>query len=649
MSCIDTESRLTTPSPANAASSTGPGEGPVPEVVPEPVVVPLYAHVFRGLLAGWFVALTGGVVIEWLGYTREFARLAGVRGALDTIAVSASVASVFGIAYGLSRVSRRRIATPAAAAAALVLAVLAGRYLATSLGDPIEAVMRTLWDFDLKAGRFLVAGLLPTCGLFAGLRLAEDRGVGLLGEVRAAALGGAAGAITALPGVGQWGFRSLFVYLVILVLVAGLTPLGLRVGALLVNKVASRLNGSLPWPRAGAELLSYLKGFRADPSLLEAGDWRGRARALLQPAPGLSELYRMLAFVFWVCLLALLVGVLLGSRGRGDHLSAWASGAGFSALLAYGLCWETSSGLASPRWRGLAAACAGGCLAAVLWHGGHGAVEHVVCLGLATATLTGLLPWRLGVAILGLFLSAFAWIPFLESVGVMVDPIVRVSYRTLPGPPYPVASGLVLLALALPWRARGGQFAELAFMLAFGILGAMTGIRLASLPGAWRWDYDLLFRGLSLSILCAVPAAALGAWVRRRLGLALISVLLLGALTHWAVGYEQRARELPFSEVNTALLVRAEAGDLEAAYTLGRNLRWGIGEGDWEGSRSFEGWRWVRVAAAGGHPEAMYRYGLALERGRDLRRDVVAGRAWIERAARAGSPRAKDWLAEADD
>ncbi len=606
MSCIDTESRLTTPSPANAASSTGPGEGPVPEVVPEPVVVPLYAHVFRGLLAGWFVALTGGVVIEWLGYTREFARLAGVRGALDTIAVSASVASVFGIAYGLSRVSRRRIATPAAAAAALVLAVLAGRYLATS-------------------------------------------GVGLLGEVRAAALGGAAGAITALPGVGQWGFRSLFVYLVILVLVAGLTPLGLRVGALLVNKVASRLNGSLPWPRAGAELLSYLKGFRADPSLLEAGDWRGRARALLQPAPGLSELYRMLAFVFWVCLLALLVGVLLGSRGRGDHLSAWASGAGFSALLAYGLCWETSSGLASPRWRGLAAACAGGCLAAVLWHGGHGAVEHVVCLGLATATLTGLLPWRLGVAILGLFLSAFAWIPFLESVGVMVDPIVRVSYRTLPGPPYPVASGLVLLALALPWRARGGQFAELAFMLAFGILGAMTGIRLASLPGAWRWDYDLLFRGLSLSILCAVPAAALGAWVRRRLGLALISVLLLGALTHWAVGYEQRARELPFSEVNTALLVRAEAGDLEAAYTLGRNLRWGIGEGDWEGSRSFEGWRWVRVAAAGGHPEAMYRYGLALERGRDLRRDAVAGRAWIERAARAGSPRAKDWLAEADD
>lgn len=608
------------------------------EPAPGPVEIALYAHVFRGLLAGVLTILVAGVLLEWFGYSEPLGSLVRARSRFDTLYAGVGFGALLGLGYGLSCSVRRSLVAALIVISTLATACLGGLYLASVLRRDSSGAL--LWTVKLalrsKTWLHLLPALLPCCAVLVALRLSEP--AGLRAQIRAATLAGGAGAVVVYPEVP-------FASLVCLLLLGGLFPLGLQAGAYAVNRLAQRLDGSTPWPDAPAELRALLARLPEDSRGFDFVRWRAGLRGTRE----LDGLIRVLLCVLAVCGPFLLLSPAAGLELDRPKFFALASSLGTFTLLVAPLALRLGGADArQPPSRLLFAGAGLMALALVIPlpvsnHEGY----RLAALLVGASVLVGLVPWRLALATVGLCLACGrAWRPLWAQLGAVIDPIARVSWLAFPDARYPLQSGVILMLLALPWRSRAAQLSEMLTMLAFGILAAFAGVRLAGLPASWYWSYELIFRGLSISMLFGAAGAALGAGVHGKTFRTLLAAVLLGALTYLVTTSELEVRQRPYSATNMALLAAAEAGDREAAFRLGQNLRYGIDEPMWPKRHPVGGWTWIRRAAEAEHPEAMYRYGIALAIGspQGIVRDRAAGQAWVVRAANAGSQRARTWL-----
>jgi hypothetical protein len=99
------------------------------------------------------------------------------------------------------------------------------------------------------------------------------------------------------------------------------------------------------------------------------------------------------------------------------------------------------------------------------------------------------------------------------------------------------------------------------------------------------------------------------------------------------------------SRTATALVARAEKGDVRAAFDLALAYRRGARGLDRDGLAARV---WLLRAAEGGHPEAMLLLAEMLRSGEGGLPDPAVARAWLQRAAESGSAEAARRLAEPD-
>jgi len=107
----------------------------------------------------------------------------------------------------------------------------------------------------------------------------------------------------------------------------------------------------------------------------------------------------------------------------------------------------------------------------------------------------------------------------------------------------------------------------------------------------------------------------------------LILIAYLG-LPHVAISSDNN----PFVDNAEKLKARAEAGDSEAQFMLGKLYYYGFGIG----RNYMEAIKWLRAAAGQGHASAQFLLGEAYEKGRGLKRDYMQAAEWYQRAAFQG-------------
>jgi len=111
-----------------------------------------------------------------------------------------------------------------------------------------------------------------------------------------------------------------------------------------------------------------------------------------------------------------------------------------------------------------------------------------------------------------------------------------------------------------------------------------------------------------------------------------MTILLLFIAYFGFTNFVFSAEYNPFAENVNILQFRAEVGDSEAQFMLGKLYYYGFGI-----ERNFStAIKWFRTAADQGHASAQFLLGEAYEKGKGLERNYVQAARWYERAAFKG-------------
>ena len=124
-------------------------------------------------------------------------------------------------------------------------------------------------------------------------------------------------------------------------------------------------------------------------------------------------------------------------------------------------------------------------------------------------------------------------------------------------------------------------------------------------------------------------------WSGLRVRRHVLTTVAVAVLTLAVLGPPVQAQDTPSAQELADLRALAEAGTIEAQYSLG--VKYDTGEGVPQDDA--EAVRWYRLSAEQGHAGAQYSLGVKYDIGRGVPQDDAEAVRWYRRARRAGSRR----------